>query len=112
MRIPPPAARAAVAPVRPDERRDAIEELRGHPALRSGDGQDLVRTLDRWTSSLRNADAAAAAIPPHCAYIVAAIARACAEEYLELANELAAATDRPRPPTPHRRPTDGPRPGR
>jgi ParB-like chromosome segregation protein Spo0J len=88
----PPAAAATIgvpggrAP--PDERRQAIEELRGHPALLSASGQEIVQALDRWTSSLLNADGAASAIPPHCAYIVAAIARNCAHEYLELANQL------------------------
>lgn len=66
-----------------------LEGLMTDPSLRF---TESGRTLLRWIFSraIRSDERldVAAKVPPHCTYIVANVARVCAEEWLQLANEL------------------------
>ncbi|MEU4243561.1 helix-turn-helix domain-containing protein [Actinoplanes sp. NPDC026619] len=66
-----------------------LQGLRSDPSLRF---TDTGRTVLRWISSraVRSDERmyVAGNVPPHCAYIIANVARACAEEWMQLANDL------------------------
>lgn len=66
-----------------------LQGLRSDPSLRFSESG---RTLLRWIFSraIRSDERldVAGKVPPHCTYIVANVARACADEWLQLANEL------------------------
>lgn len=66
-----------------------LKGLQSDPSLRF---TESGRTVLRWIFShaIRSDERldVAAKVPPHCTYIIADVARACAEEWLQLANEL------------------------
>lgn len=66
-----------------------LQALRNDPSLRfSESGRTLLRwILSRVVRANERLDVAAK-VPPHCTYIIANVARACADEWLQLANEL------------------------
>jgi ParB-like chromosome segregation protein Spo0J len=71
-----------------------LQGLRNDPSLRFSESG---RTVLRWIFSraIRSDERldVAAKVPPHCTYIIANVARACADEWLELANELDSRTN-------------------
>ncbi|MFG2041307.1 ParB N-terminal domain-containing protein [Dactylosporangium sp. NPDC048998] len=77
----PSAADRSPAARRAQPRPPTVEELRAHPALRSPDGEALLQWLAEAGRSLDDADTVLATVPPHCAYILARIARSVADEY-------------------------------
>jgi hypothetical protein len=66
-----------------------LEGLQKDPSLRF---TESGRTVLRWIFSraIRSHERldVAGKVPPHCTYIIANVARACADEWLRLANEL------------------------
>jgi transposase len=66
-----------------------LQGLQNDPSLRfSESGRTVLRwILSRVVRSDERLDVAAK-VPPHCTYIIANVARACADEWLQLANEL------------------------
>ncbi|MFC7479123.1 hypothetical protein ACFQX7_02195 [Luedemannella flava] len=66
-----------------------LQGLQTDPALRfTESGRDVLRWIfSRVVKSNERVDIADK-VPPHCTYIVADVARACADEWLRLANEL------------------------
>lgn len=66
-----------------------LQGLQRDPSLRlTESGRNLLRwILSRAIRSDERLDVAAK-VPPHCAYVIANVARACADEWLRLANEL------------------------
>jgi ParB-like chromosome segregation protein Spo0J len=66
-----------------------LRGLQSDPSLRfSESGRMLLRWIfSRAIRSDERVDVVAK-VPPHCAYIVANVARVCADEWLQLANEL------------------------
>jgi len=66
-----------------------LQGLQNDPSLRfSESGRTVLRwILSRAVRSDERLDVAAK-VPPHCTYIIANVARACADEWLQLANEL------------------------
>jgi ParB-like chromosome segregation protein Spo0J len=82
---PNPSARAR--PV--TDRASLLERLRKDPALRySESGRALLRWLYERASNPRDGLTLMQGIPPHCSYAVSQLARACAQEWLDLAKEL------------------------
>jgi ParB-like chromosome segregation protein Spo0J len=73
-----------------------LRGLQSDPSLRF---TESGRTFLRWINSraIRSDEGldVAAKVPPHCTYIVADVARACAEEWLRLADELEQRNARP-----------------
>ncbi|MFD9701603.1 ParB/RepB/Spo0J family partition protein [Lentzea sp. NPDC059081] len=66
-----------------------VRGLRSDPSLRlTESGRALLRWLDGHVIESEECAALAAAVPPHCAEVVEAIARRCAETWSELATSL------------------------
>jgi ParB-like chromosome segregation protein Spo0J len=97
----PPQPAVSVPAGRPaHERRRLMDQLRRDPALGGEDGRRLLQWMAAWGDGLLGYKAAIAAIPPHCAYILARIARSCAEEFAQFADDIdeeASAEDPVRP---------------
>ena len=89
-----------IAPDGPDLA-SMLQGLQNDPALRFSESG---RLLLRWIfSRVVRADErrdVAAKVPPHCTYIIANVARSCADEWLHLADELEQRSANPRPETP------------
>ncbi|MGE5827017.1 MAG: ParB/RepB/Spo0J family partition protein [Micromonosporaceae bacterium] len=80
---PPPATRSEREPT------SVLENLRQDPSLRFADsGRALLRWLSAHAIEPGEWRAFVDATPPHCAYIVAGLARACANEWLDFASQL------------------------
>jgi hypothetical protein len=59
-----------------------MRNLRRDPSVRFTDaGRNLVRWLDGWEVMMGS-------VPPHCAYVIADLACAIAEEWLQIAEHL------------------------
>lgn len=74
-----------------DERDQAVvlRDLRSDPSLRFAEsGRDLLRWLSVHVVGADSWRAFVATTPPHCAYVVAALARGCAREWLDFATQL------------------------
>lgn len=97
----PPATAAAIsltpaedtrhgsAPGTTRDRTWLLDNLRKDPALRYTDaGRALLRWLDTKASGPGRWQDLLATAPPHCAYLVAGLARQCAGEWLELAAQV------------------------
>ncbi len=66
-----------------------LQSLRKDPSLRfSESGRDLLRWLGAWTRGPSRWQELIESTPPHCAYLLAELARSCADEWLEFASEL------------------------
>jgi hypothetical protein len=66
-----------------------IERLKVDPALRFTEtGRTLLRLLHVNMMQAEEWDSVAANIPPHCAGIIASLARECAQMWEELAEHL------------------------
>ena len=66
-----------------------LQNLSRDPSLRFTDsGRRLLRWLFGQSDGLRGCRTLMDSIPPHCAYTVAALARAHAREWLEFADDL------------------------
>jgi hypothetical protein len=71
------------------DRAALLESLRRDPSLRfTESGRSLLRLLIEHTRVPPDAGAVLDRVPPHCAYIVAEIARGCADEWLKFAVQL------------------------
>jgi ParB-like chromosome segregation protein Spo0J len=69
--------------------RSAMEGLRKDPSLRYTDsGRTLLRWLDRYLVRGESSTGVVSAAPPHCLPIIARLARHCAAEWTELAEQL------------------------
>jgi hypothetical protein len=84
------AGRRGASPMKPGDREELIDGLRRDPSLKFSESG---RTLLRWllpqaagTGGWRKA--VGGAVPPHSTYLVARLARACAEEWLEFASQI------------------------
>lgn len=87
----PPAGRGGngTAPGASRDRASLLRRLRSDPSLRfSESGRGLLRWLGAWAGGPGNPQELVRAAPPHCACLVAELARSFAEEWLDLATEL------------------------
>ncbi|MEV4641056.1 ParB N-terminal domain-containing protein [Actinoplanes sp. NPDC049548] len=84
-----PAVKPAAGPEEGPQLASMLQGLRSDPALRfTESGRTLLRwVMSRAIQSDERVDVATR-VPPHCTYIVANVARVCAEEWLRLAEEL------------------------
>ena len=95
--VPPrrPAAATAAQPVNPmrnpveRDRAAVLRDLRSDPSLRFAEsGRDLLRWLSVHVVPADSWRGFVATTPSHCAYVVAALARGCAREWLDFATQL------------------------
>jgi|SRR5579875_3551207 len=94
----PPTSRRVPAPRRPGgtatpgairHRALLVQALRKDPSLRfTESGRTLLRSLTAWAGGPGRWQHVVDSVPPHCAYLVAELARSCAEEWLEFAVQL------------------------
>lgn len=71
------------------DRATVLRNLRRDPSVRFTDaGRSLLRWLDAHAIGVDDWESVARAIPPHCAYMIADLARAIAEEWLGVAEHL------------------------
>lgn len=71
------------------DRESLINSLIRDPSLRfSEPGKNLLRWLIEHTRTPLDAEVILDGVPPHCGYIVAEIARGCADDWLQLAAQL------------------------
>lgn len=71
------------------DRETLLRKLRVDPSLRSSEtGRKLLRWLDTQSSSPGELDVLADMVPPHCVYLIAELARRCANEWLEASCRL------------------------
>jgi hypothetical protein len=95
-RRPRGAGRPAAAPGQTrtfgDSPRDPallLQNLKKDPSLRFAEsGRALLRSLESRAGGPGDSKDFIDAVPPHCAYLVAELARSCAEEWLEFASQL------------------------
>ncbi|WP_153531065.1 ParB/RepB/Spo0J family partition protein [Actinomadura macrotermitis] len=67
----------------------AVEKLKADPALRFNEsGRDLLRLLNMHTIRTEDWNKIVESVPPHCTWIVAQLARDCAELWTELASRF------------------------
>ncbi|GAA0572061.1 ParB N-terminal domain-containing protein [Paractinoplanes ferrugineus] len=72
-----------------------LNNLANDPSLRfTESGRRLLRWLFATSKPLKDWSDIIDSIPPHCSYMVAELARQCAEEWLGFAAEMKAITDR------------------
>ncbi len=84
-----PAVERASMPVPFADRVSLLRTLNNDPALRFTDsGRMLLRWLHSRASGLEDWPDRLATMPPHCAYVLARLARACAAEWHEVAASL------------------------
>lgn len=87
--VPRPVVPAQRRPVEDVDIRETIARLFQDPSLRYSEaGRSLLRWLHRHAVDVSEMDELAAPIPPHCAILVARIARACAISWSDLAVAL------------------------
>ncbi len=73
----------------PDDRTSMLRSLRRDPSLRfTESGRALLLWLDARAAGADGGEEFLATIPAHCAYVVAEIARGCADEWLTFAERL------------------------
>lgn len=66
-----------------------LQRLRKDPSLRlAQSGRSLLRWLESSASGPGDWRSVVDAAPPHCRYLVAELARSCAEEWLDFATQL------------------------
>jgi ParB-like chromosome segregation protein Spo0J len=71
------------------DRATILRNLRRDPSVRFTDsGRSLLRWLDARAVGVSGWESAVRAIPPHCSYVIADLACAIAEEWLEVAENL------------------------
>jgi hypothetical protein len=103
----PPGTNGAPKPARPSqpirdpvpaEHREVIlQNLKNDPSLRFADsGRRMLRWLFTHATHTIEWREFLAETPPHCAYTLAAVARGCANDWLEYANELERRAANPR----------------
>jgi ParB-like nuclease domain len=84
--------RRGVAAGRVSQSRDRVtilRNLRRDPSVRFTDcGRSLLRWLDARAIGIDGWESVASSIPPHCAYVIADLACAIAEEWLGVAEQL------------------------
>jgi ParB-like chromosome segregation protein Spo0J len=89
---PERALRRGVATWRVSRTRDRatiLRNLRRDPSVRFTDsGRNLVRWLDARATGVDGWEGMVRSVPPHCAYVIADLACAIAEEWLEVAEHL------------------------
>jgi hypothetical protein len=82
----------------------ALASLRGDPSLKFTDsGRQVLRWLHQRMVDQDDRDRVLAALPAHCAQVVAEFARGCAQSWLDLADELDRRADHPATVSPPRR---------
>lgn len=85
----PAAARTAVQPAPTSDVTAMLRGLANDPALRlSESGRALLRWMMSHAIHSGEASRVAETVPPHSSYIVAAVARRCADEWLQLAQRV------------------------
>jgi hypothetical protein len=76
-------------PATPAEPHVVLRHLRQDPSLRFSEvGREVLRLLDTGSVDAGQWARLAASVPPHCADLVAEIARGCAQAYLQFAQQL------------------------
>ena len=86
-----PAARRVLSPSRegPRSRTLLLDRLRKDPSLRGTEpGRVLLRSLAAHASGPGSCEALIDAVPPHALFLVAELARSCADEWLSFATRL------------------------
>jgi hypothetical protein len=80
---------AAASASRVQDRGMLLRKLRMDPSLRFSEaGRRLLRWLDAQASGPDELDDLAGRVPSHCAYLIAELARSCANEWLEAARRM------------------------
>jgi ParB-like chromosome segregation protein Spo0J len=103
---PPPEQqlRRGVAAWRVSRTRDRasiMRNLRRDPSVRFTDaGRNLVRWLDARAVGVDGWEVMMGSVPPHCAYVIADLACAIAEEWLQIAEHLRRHAETGGPPVP------------
>jgi hypothetical protein len=73
----------------PRERSSLLQQLRKDPSLRFTDaGRALLRWLEVAAGDMSPRRDLIDAVPPHCLYIIAELARRCGQAWMDLADEL------------------------
>jgi hypothetical protein len=82
-------ANQAVPQVTPGDTRTAMRHLRQDPSLRFSEvGRTVLRLLEAGSVDPAQWARLVTAVPPHCADLVAEVARSCAQAYLQFAQQL------------------------
>jgi hypothetical protein len=85
----PEPGTTAPAPTTGRDHASLLGSLSRDPSLRFTEfGRNLLRWLYERTRGPRDAGDLLDRVPPHCAYLVAEVARGCADEWLEFAAQL------------------------
>jgi hypothetical protein len=80
---------AAVSQVGRRSCQSLLQTLQKDPSLRFSDsGRTLLRWLDRAATGPGRWEEIVSAAPPHCVYLVAEMARSCADEWVRMAEHL------------------------
>jgi ParB-like chromosome segregation protein Spo0J len=66
-----------------------LQGLQSDPSLRFTEtGRTVLRWINLRTIRAEEWDGVGSMVPPHCAYIIAKLARSCADEWLQIAEDL------------------------
>lgn len=78
----------------PRERNSLLQQLRKDPSVRfTNSGRALLRWLEATASDTTLRRDLIDAVPPHCLYNIAEIARRCGQAWMDLADELSSQAD-------------------